>query len=80
LLSIRPYLRYVHASRYIDDLANGATCLALGWSGDVSRPGPREGTQARESRSSTPSPGSTIMNFDMLAIPADAPHPHMRTC
>src|ERR1700730_10912398 len=35
LLSIRPYLRYVHASRYIDDLANGETCLALGWSGDV---------------------------------------------
>jgi len=23
LLSIRPYLRYVHSSRYIDDLANG---------------------------------------------------------
>ena len=35
LLSIRPYLRYMHSSRYIDDLANGETCLALGWSGDV---------------------------------------------
>ena len=35
LLSIRPYLRYVDSARYIEDLANGETCLALGWSGDV---------------------------------------------
>ena len=35
LLAIRPYVRYVHSSRYIDDLANGEICLALGWSGDV---------------------------------------------
>jgi putrescine transport system substrate-binding protein len=34
LLAIRPYIRYVHSSRYIDDLANGEICLALGWSGD----------------------------------------------
>ncbi len=35
LLAIRPYIRYVHSSRYIDDLANGEICLAMGWSGDV---------------------------------------------
>ncbi len=35
LLSIRPYIRYINSSKYIEDLANGEICLALGWSGDV---------------------------------------------
>ena len=77
LLSIRPYLRYVHASRYIDDLANGETCLALGWSGDVkqARDRAKDAGKGIEIKYSIPREG-TIMNFDMLAIPADAPHPH----
>jgi putrescine transport system substrate-binding protein len=77
LLSIRPYLRYVHASRYIDDLANGEICLALGWSGDVkqARDRAKEAGKGIEIKYSIPREG-TIMNFDLLAIPADAPHPH----
>ena len=77
LLSIRPYLRYVHASRYIDDLANGETCLALGWSGDVkqARDRAKDAGKGIEIKYAIPREG-TIMNFDMLAIPADAPHPH----
>ncbi len=77
LLSIRPYLRYVHSSRYIDDLANGETCLALGWSGDVKQARDRahDAGKGIEIRYTIPREG-TIMNFDMLAIPADAPHPH----
>jgi putrescine transport system substrate-binding protein len=77
LLSIRPYLRYVHSSRYIDDLANGETCLALGWSGDVKQARDRahDAGKGIEIRYNIPKEG-TIMNFDMLAIPADAPHPH----
>src|SRR5882724_5474821 len=77
LLSIRPYLRYVHASRYIDDLANGETCLALGWSGDVkqARDRAKDAGKGIEIKYNIPREGS-IMNFDMLAIPADAPHPH----
>ena len=35
LHAIRPYLRYIDSSRYIDDLANGDICLAMGWSGDI---------------------------------------------
>src|ERR1700722_19211641 len=35
LLSIRPYVRYINSSKYIEDLANGEICLALGWSGDL---------------------------------------------
>jgi putrescine transport system substrate-binding protein len=77
LLSIRPYLRYVHSSRYIDDLANGETCLALGWSGDVkqARDRAKDAGKGIEIKYAIPREG-TIMNFDMLAIPADAPHPH----
>jgi putrescine transport system substrate-binding protein len=76
LLAIRPYLRYVHSSRYIDDLANGETCLALGWSGDVKQARDRahDAGKGIEIKYSLPREGS-IMNFDMLAIPADAPHP-----
>ena len=77
LLDIRPYLRYVHSSRYIDDLANGETCLALGWSGDVkqARDRAKDAGKGIEVKYAIPREG-TIMNFDMLAIPADAPHPH----
>jgi putrescine transport system substrate-binding protein len=76
LMAIRPYIRYVHSSRYIDDLANGEICLALGWSGDVkqARDRAREAGKAVDLAYSIPKEGA-IENFDMLAIPADAPHP-----
>ena len=32
---MRPYVRLINSSKYIEDLANGEICLALGWSGDV---------------------------------------------
>ena len=35
ITKIQPYLRYFHSTSYIDDLANGEICLALGYSGDV---------------------------------------------
>jgi putrescine transport system substrate-binding protein len=77
LLAIRPYIRYIHSSRYIDDLANGETCLALGWSGDTkqARDRAKDANNGIEIKYSLPKEG-TIMNFDMLAIPADAPHVH----
>jgi putrescine transport system substrate-binding protein len=76
LMAIRPYLRYVHSSRYIDDLANGETCLALGWSGDIkqARDRARDAGKGIQIDYHVPKEG-TIMNFDMLAVPADAPHP-----
>jgi putrescine transport system substrate-binding protein len=76
LLSIRPSIRYVHSSRYIDDLANGEICLALGWSGDVKQAHDRarEAGNGIELAYSIPREGA-IKNLDMLAIPADAPHP-----
>jgi putrescine transport system substrate-binding protein len=76
LAAMRPFIRYVHSSRYIDDLANGETCLALGWSGDVKQARDRahEAGKGIDLAYAIPSEGA-ISNFDMVAIPADAPHP-----
>ena len=35
LMKIRPYIRKFHSSEYINALANGDICLAVGWSGDI---------------------------------------------
>lgn len=32
---IKPYIKYFHGSRYIDDLANGEICVAVGYSADI---------------------------------------------
>ncbi len=74
-MSVRPFIRYVHSSRYIDDLANGEICLALGWSGDVKQAHDRakEAGKGIDLAYSIPTQGA-IRNLDVLAIPADAPH------
>ncbi len=76
LMAIRPYVRYVNSSRYIDDLANGEICLALGWSGDVKQAKVRAQQAGRTYTIaySIPREGA-VENFDVLAIPANAPHP-----
>ncbi|HTV79342.1 MAG TPA: polyamine ABC transporter substrate-binding protein [Steroidobacteraceae bacterium] len=75
LMAIRPYIRYVHSSRYIDDLANGEICLAMGWSGDVKQAHDRAEEAGRGIRLAYRIPREGAMrNFDMLAVPADAPH------
>ncbi len=76
LMAIRPYVRYVNSSRYIDDLANGEICLALGWSGDVKQAKDRAQQAGRTYTIaySIPKEGA-VENFDVLAIPVNAPHP-----
>ncbi|GIX17507.1 MAG: putrescine-binding periplasmic protein [Rhodothalassiaceae bacterium] len=70
---IQPFVRYFHSSAYIDDLANGEICLALGWSGDIYQ-ARRDQAAGVDIRYVIPKEG-TIIWFDILAIPADAPHP-----
>jgi putrescine transport system substrate-binding protein len=76
LLKIRPYVRLIDSSKYIEDLANGEICLALGWNGDVGQSAARaeEAKKGNTIRYNIPKEGA-IMFFDMLAIPADAAHP-----
>ncbi|HXY96371.1 MAG TPA: polyamine ABC transporter substrate-binding protein [Steroidobacteraceae bacterium] len=77
LKSMRPYVRYVDSSRYIDNLANGDICLAMGWSGDVKQAHDRaaEAGKGVDLAYAIPREGA-IANYDVLAIPADAPHVH----
>jgi putrescine transport system substrate-binding protein len=76
LMSIRPYVRMIHSSQYIDSLANGDICVALGWSGDILQAKGRaaEAGQGVEIAMTVPKEG-TIIWFDNYAVPADAPHP-----
>jgi putrescine transport system substrate-binding protein len=76
LMKVRPYIRMIHSSQYIDSLANGDICVALGWSGDIlqSKSRAAEAGQGVEIAMTVPKEG-TIIWFDMYAIPADAPHP-----
>jgi putrescine transport system substrate-binding protein len=75
LHSIRPYVRYVDSSRYIDNLANGDICLVMGWSGDIKQGHDRakEAGKGVDLAYNIPREGA-ISNYDVLAIPADAPH------
>ena len=76
LMAIRPYIRKIHSSQYIEDLANGDLCVAVGWSGDVLQARDRavEANQGIVIKYAIPKEG-TIVWFDTLAIPADAKHP-----
>ena len=73
LEKIRPHITYFHSSQYINDLANGDICVAVGWSGDVFQAQARaaESNNAVEIGYSIPKEG-TEMWFDMMAIPKDA--------
>ena len=76
LLGIRPYIKYFDSSDYIDDLADGSICLAVGWSGDILQGSER----AKEANNGVhvdyivPKEGALIF-YDMMTIPADADHP-----
>jgi putrescine transport system substrate-binding protein len=76
LLSIRPYVRYFHSSQYIDDLGNGEVCISLGYSGDVfiAADAAAEAGAGVEIAYIIPKEGA-LSAYDIMAIPADAPHP-----
>jgi putrescine transport system substrate-binding protein len=75
LLSVRPYIRLINSSKYIEDLANGEICLALGWSGDTLQAKSRaeEAGKGITIKYNIPKEGA-VMFFDNMAIPADAAH------
>jgi putrescine transport system substrate-binding protein len=76
LLKMRPYIRYIHSSQYINDLANGEICVAVGYSGDILQARDRadEAKNNITVKYAVPKEG-TIIWFDVMAIPKDAPHP-----
>ena len=76
LLKIRPYIRNFSSSEYIEALANGDLCISVGYNGDVlqARDRAREASKGIDITYVVPKEGS-ILWFDMLAIPKDAPDP-----
>jgi len=76
LEQIRPYVRKFHSSQYINDLANGDICIALGYSGDViqARNRASEAKNGVKIAFRVPKEGAQ-MSIDMLGIPKDAPDP-----
>jgi putrescine transport system substrate-binding protein len=76
LTKIRPYIRNINSSEYIEALANGDLCLSVGYNGDVmqARDRARDAAKGIEIKYVVPKEGS-ILWFDMLAIPKDAPDP-----
>ena len=76
LMRIRPYVRKFHSSEYLNALATGEICFAVGWSGDVKQ-AQRRAAEAKSGIDigySIPKEGAQLW-FDNLAIPKDAPHP-----
>jgi putrescine transport system substrate-binding protein len=75
LIKARPSVRKFHSSEYINALASGEICLALGYSGDVKQ------AQKRAAAANSgiaieyaiPKEGAPLW-FDNMAIPKDAPH------
>jgi putrescine transport system substrate-binding protein len=74
LEKIRPYVRKFHSSEYLNGLATGEVCLALGFSGDVKQAQKRaaEAKAGVEIGYAIPKEGAQLW-FDNLAIPSDAP-------
>ena len=87
LKSIRPFVTKFSSSGYIEDMAGGATCLVMGFSGDINiaRSRAAEAATATDTKTKTkgkpkepvviealvPKTGATLF-FDTMAIPKDA--------
>ena len=76
LKSVRSSVTLFSSSGYINDMATGSICVALGWSGDINIARSRaiEGKTGQNIQALIPSTGGVLF-FDTMAIPTDAPHP-----
>ncbi|UOA28839.1 polyamine ABC transporter substrate-binding protein [Pseudosulfitobacter sp. DSM 107133] len=76
LTAIAPYVQKFHSSEYINALANGDICVAVGWSGDILQARDRavEADNGVTIEYHAPKEGA-LMWFDNMAIPVDAPNP-----
>ena len=73
LKSVRANVQKFHSSEYINALANGDICIAIGWSGDILQARDRavEAKNGHVIKYAIPKEGA-MMWFDMMAIPKDA--------
>ncbi len=76
LAAARPNVSRFSSSGYINDLASGALCVVMGYSGDINIARQRaiDGNTGQTIEALIPPRGATLF-FDSMAIPKDAPHP-----
>jgi putrescine transport system substrate-binding protein len=76
LKAVRPYVTLFSSSGYINDMANGSICVALGWSGDINIARQRaiDGKTGQNIQALIPANGGLLF-FDVMVVPADAPRP-----
>ncbi|MEN3929660.1 polyamine ABC transporter substrate-binding protein [Microvirga sp. W0021] len=76
LMKVRGNIRKFHSSEYINALANGDICMAVGYSGDILQAKKRadEAKNGVEVAYYIPKEGA-LMWFDNISVPIDAPHP-----
>ena len=75
LKAIRPFVTRFSSSGYIEEMASGATCLVMGFSGDINIARSRAATAKSKTpvviEALVPKTGATLF-FDTMAIPKDA--------
>ena len=77
LKSIRPFVTRFSSSGYIEEMASGATCLVMGFSGDINIARSRAEEAKKKPKAPVviealvPKTGATLF-FDTMAIPKDA--------
>ena len=76
LMALRPYVREITGSAVTRQLVEGEACLAVGVNGDfhMARKLARDSGRNADIRYVIPKEGAMLW-VDVLAIPADAPHP-----
>jgi putrescine transport system substrate-binding protein len=76
LKTVRPYITLFSSSGYINDMAGGSICVAMGWSGDINIARQRaiDGKTGQKIEALIPKTGGLLF-FDVMVIPADAPRP-----
>jgi putrescine transport system substrate-binding protein len=75
LQAIRPSVTLFSSSGYINDMANGAICVTVGFSGDINIARQRAIDARNGNKIVALVPKQATLFFDTMAIPADAPHP-----
>lgn len=76
LTALAKNVAYFHSSRYINDLASGDICVAVGYSGDILQANDRAVAAQRDYNINyvLPKEGSLLW-FDCWIMPVAAPHP-----
>lgn len=76
LTPLRPYYRYFHNVKQVQDIAQGEICAGIGYVGGIAQARAAAASAAfkRDIAVVIPDEGA-MFNVDVMAIPADAPHP-----